>query len=107
MLTTEEYIGINMLLTLFDTLICLTKVKCLTVSLHSPENGVVGTFSHLYLENSNTQKKLTATYLKTLTERNQKKKIPSKLDEKQIFYVVPKITFLAIWAFCISKTIRD
>ena len=35
------------------------------------------------------------------------KKIPSKLDEKWKFYAAPKIAFLAFWAPCISKTVRD
>ena len=72
-----------------------------------PKNHIFALFGPLYLENSKRWKKSAETILKALTERNPMNKIPSKWDEKWKFYVGPKIAYLAVWAPCISKTVKD
>ena len=53
---------------------CLTKVVCLTVSLHSTENCVFVLLGPLYLENSKRYTKSAVTILKPLIERIPMKK---------------------------------
>ena len=61
---------------------CLTKVVCLTVRLHSTENRVFVLLGPLYLENGKRWIKSAVTFKKALIERDPMKNIPSKLDEK-------------------------